>query len=136
MSTYKVTIKDSKPQVGIFEIVDNILLIDSEDTQTVGKGFFDGTNHQHVQDIKRLVAHHPHISEETKAKFASNPNEYLNWPRGRVDYDRDEGKWHIMSSSTILSNATYVELLTRAFHLPPYLSGKIILEADEGHYGN
>lgn len=36
MKSCKVTIKDAKPQVGIFEIVEGQMLIDAEDTQTMG----------------------------------------------------------------------------------------------------
>ena len=71
--------KDSKPQVGIFEFVEGILLDDAEDTiHTWRDRYFDGQYpHMHANDVKRLVASHPGISEETKKKFASNPAEYL-----------------------------------------------------------
>lgn len=133
--TYAVKIKDSKPQVGIFEIVEGELLIDSEDTQQIASGFFDGLNHRHDQDVKRLVKHSSRISDKTKARFEANPAEYLNWPRGRVDYDCDEKKWHIMASAKLLNDGAAVEKIARAFYLPPMLSGKLVLEADEGHYG-
>lgn len=128
-------ILDSMPQVGIFEIVEDIFLKDTEDTQRQWRErFFDGASpHYHAQDVKSMVAAHPSISAETKAKFAQNPSEYLSWPRGRVDYDTQDGKWHIMASRKFFTSEN-IEKVTREFHLPPYASGNIVLEADEGHY--
>ena len=130
-------IRDAKPQVGIFEIVDGVFLMDSEDTlENWSNGYFDGTvMHRHDQDIKTQVKYSPYVSEKTKEKFRSDPREYLRWQRGRVDYDPHEKKWHIMSTRDFLSQRQNVELVTRMFHLPPYSSGRIALEADEGHYG-
>lgn len=131
-------IKDAKPQVGIFEIVEGKMLSDTEDTQETSESgrYFDGINLRFHKDVvKTLVAYHPNISKETKAKFASNPAEYLKYPRGRIDYDTVDKKWSIMSSRDVLTNNDLIELITREFNLPPLASGKIVLEADEGHYG-
>lgn len=130
-------ILDSKPQVGIFEIVEDVLLIDSEDIQKIdqGGGMFDGTiPHLHSNDIKLQVEGSPSISLETKKKFKSNPNEYLNYPRGRVDYDIINDRYYIMAAMKFF-NTENIERITRAFHLPPYATGKILLQADDGHYG-
>lgn len=129
-------IKDAKPQVGIFEIVENYLLTDTEDVQAVSESgdIFDGTTpHLHMNDVKRLVIAHPSISEETKQKFLNNKNEYLKYPRGRVDYNTKTDVYTIMASPGLLNPRT-VEILTRAFHLPPEASGRIELIEDTGHY--
>ena len=131
-------IKDAKPQVGIFEIVENVFIKETEDTEEVSDTgrFFDGYDpHYHKDVIKLYVNQYNNISEETKAKFKSNPNEYLKHPRGRVDYDTVDKKWSIMSSRDVLSDDGLLERITREFNLPPVASGKIVLEADEGHYG-
>ena len=133
----KLTIKDNKPEVGIFEIVEGQFLMDGEEVSRYGAvgDFFSGTNpHLHAQDIKVLVKYNDHISEETKKRFNDNPQEYLKYPRGRVDYNIKTGQYHIMSSSDFFTQEN-VEAVTRAFHLPPYASGQIVLEADNGHYG-
>lgn len=130
-------ILDSKPQVGIFEIVDGVLLIDTEDVQKIdqGGGMFDGvTPHLHSNDIKTLVINSPSISEEIKQRFNDNPSEYLNYPRGRVDYDIVNDRYYIMAAMEFF-NSENVERITRAFHLPPYSTGKILLQADNSHYG-
>lgn len=134
---YKVKVKDARPEVGIFEIVENVFLKDTEATQSlkIAGNVFSGEHlHLHANDVKRLVAASNNISKETKSRFASNPSEYLNWPRGRVDYDIDTGHWTIMASKKFFSSET-IERVTREFHLPPCASGKIELIADEGHYG-
>ena len=130
-------VKDNKPEVGIFEIVEGQMLIDSEEVSRYGAAgdFFSGTRpHLHANDIKTLVKYNSNISEETKNRFNSDPKEYLRYPRGRVDYNVKTGQYHIMSSSDFF-NQENVEKVTRAFHLPPYASGMIVLEADNGHYG-
>lgn len=129
---------DHKPQVGIFEIVDGHFLKDTEDTQEVSESgrYFDGIDlHFHNTVIKTLVDWDPHINKEIKEKFRKNQNEYLKYPRGRVDYDTVDKKWSIMSSKDVLTNDALLEQITREFNLPPVASGKIVLEADEGHYG-
>lgn len=129
---------DTKPQVGIFEIVEGILLTDTEDAQPInqGGGIFNGlVLHLHEQEVRVQVKYHDGISKETKNKFATNRGEYLKWPRGRVDFNVKDGTYNIMSSRKFLENAANVERITRAFHLPSYASGLIILEADENHYG-
>lgn len=128
---------DAKPQVGIFEIVEDVFLKDTEDAQGIdqGGGFFNGyVLHLHEQEIRVQVKYTDSISKETKEKFANNRGEYLHWPRGRVDFNVREGKYHIMSSYKFLTEPSNVERVTREFHLPPYASGNIVLEADEGHY--
>lgn len=128
-------IKDAKPQVGIFELVDGQLLIDSEDVQTDKRAgeYFSGINpHLHAQSVKTMVAY-SNVDENIKRRFRENRNEYLFYPRGRVDYNTKTGQYHIMSSRKFFTEEN-VENITRAFHLPPYSSGKIVLEADEGHY--
>ena len=129
-------IKDAKPQVGIFEIVDNNILIDSEDVDINYQGeYFDGhTPHLHANDIKVHVEANPYISQDTQDFFRSNPNAYLYYPRGRVDYNTKDGTYHIMAAKKFFTQLS-VEQITREFHLPPYASGKIVLEADDGHYG-
>lgn len=130
-------IKDTKPQVGIFEIVEDILLLETEDVQNIdqGGGMFDGlTPHLHSIDITNQVLNHPNISQETKAKFAKDRKEYTRYPRGRVDYDINRGTYSIMAAYRFFNDAN-IERITRAFHLPPYATGKIILESDDGHYG-
>lgn len=130
-------ILDSKPQVGIFEIVDGVLFMDTEDVQRIdqGSGMFDGlTPHLHAQDIGPQVLSSPSISIETKDKWKVNRDEYLKHPRGRVDYDINQDRYYIMAAYEFFNQAN-VERITRAFHLPPYSTGKIILQSDEGHYG-
>lgn len=132
-----LTFKDSKPQVGIFEIVDGVFLMDSEDVQFSSSSgeYFDGlTPHLHSQDIKRLVINSPFISEETKNIFRTDSNAYLNYPRGRVDYNTVERKYHVMAARKFFTNET-VEKVTRMFHLPPVSTNNTILEIDNGHYG-
>ena len=130
-------IKDHKPEVGIFEIVDNVFLKDSEDYQLyseVGE-FFDGTvPHLHTTDIKTLVNQSSYISDKTKQLFKDNPNAYLNYPRGRVDFNTKTRKFHIMGAYKFLSNFANVERVAREFHLPPLASGNLVLEADDTHY--
>lgn len=129
-------VRDAKPEVGIFEIVENIFLKDSEPIRPFSPSgrYFEGlTPHRHKDDIKVHVRNSPYVSEKTKAKFAANPDEYLNWPRGRVDYDTQDKVWTIMTAAKFF-NGENVERVTREFHLPPYASGKIELVADDGHY--
>jgi hypothetical protein len=131
-------IKDAKPQVGIFEIVENVFLKDTEDTQMVSDTgrYFDGYDaHFHKDVIKLLVRNNSQISDKTKQQFLNNRDEYLKWPRGRIDYDTIDKTWTIMSSRDVLMNSDLVERITREFNLPPLNSGKIELVADEGHYG-
>ena len=131
-------ILDTKPQVGIFEIVEGVLLLDTEDAQPInqGGGIFNGQiPHLHEQEIKVQVKYHSNISEETKRKFAINRGEYLKYPRGRVDFNVNDRTYSIISSRRFLEQPGNIELITRAFHLPSYSSGSIILEADESHYG-
>lgn len=133
----KIEIIDAKPQVGIFEIVENVFLKETEDVQpysTTGE-FFDGTDlHMHSYVIPTLVENSNYISEETKDKFKKNRNEYLNYPRGRVDYNTKTHKYHIMSSRKFFTEEN-IERVTREFHLPPYSSNNVVLESDENHYG-
>lgn len=130
-------IRDMKPQVGIFEIVDGVMLSDTEDTSDVsaaGRYFSGDQLHLHAQVVKTLVKHAEGISQESKAKFERDAAEYLKHPRGRVDYDTVDREWHIMAARRFFTPAN-VELVTREFHLPPYASERIVLEADDGHYG-
>lgn len=134
----KYIIKDTKPQVGIFEFVDGILLTDTEDVQFInqGGGFFDGmTIHRHDTDIRTKVKYEKDIPEKTKMEFERNSAAYLDYPRGRVDYNVHEGMYYIMASRQFFDNEDMVERVTRAFHLPPMASGKIVIQFDEGHYG-
>lgn len=129
---------DHKPQVGIFEIVENVFIKETEDTEEISDSgrFFDGFDpHYHKDAIKLYVSQYDSISEETKEKFRTNPSEYLKYPRGRVDYDTVDKKWSIMSSREVLSDEGLLERITREFNLPSVATGKIVLEADEGHYG-
>ena len=128
---------DAKPQVGIFEIVDDILLLDTEDVQPISHSgdFFDGLHtHLHEQDVKTLVKYNSSISEKTKELFASNRYAYLNYPRGRVDYNTKTKKYHIMASKKFFTTPN-IERITRAFHLPPFGTANVVLEVDEVHYG-
>ena len=129
-------INDMKPQVGIFEVVDGYWLFDTEDVQPISKAgvFFEGeTPHLHLNEVKKQVLAHPNISKETKELFKTNPYAYLKYPRGRVDYNTNTKKYHIMASKKFFTNEN-LETVLRAFYLPSYGSGKIVLEADENHY--
>lgn len=129
-------IKDAKPQVGIFEIIDGQVLVESEDVQQFSNAgdIFSGNGiHLHAQSVKTMVAY-SNVNEEIKKKFKLNRNEYLKYPRGRVDYNTKTKTFTIMSNKDFFT-VKNVELITRAFNLPPYASGKIELVADEGHYG-
>ena len=130
-------IKDRKPQVGIFEIVEGYWLIDTEEVQPISKAgvFFEGeTPHLHMNEVKRQVQVHPNISETTKELFRKDRNAYLKYPRGRVDYNTETKNYHIMASRKFYTNEN-VETVLRLFNLPSYGTGKIVLEADENHYG-
>ena len=130
-------IRDTKPQVGIFEIVEGAMLSHTEDTSDIshsGRYFSGSSLHLHAQDIKTLVKYAPGISAETKQRFERDAAEYLRWPRGRVDYDTVDREWHIMAAKKFFTQQN-VEAVAREFHLPPYASGKIVLEADDSHYG-
>ena len=96
----KLQVKDTKPQVGIFEIVENQWLTSTEDVQNVSESgdYFDGIDlHLHAYEIPKLVQFNSNISNETKGKFKSNKYAYLDYPRGRVDYNTKDKTYHIMA---------------------------------------
>ena len=120
MKAFRVTIKDSKPQVGIFEIVDGTLYPVTEDldvTKAVGGSVDAG--HLFHRDLCREIAKMPEISEESRRILNSGRQAvWQKFPRGRVWYNVPDDKFYVSSDRSVLTNQKHVAEIMEAFSLP------------------
>lgn len=122
----KIVVKDSKPQVGIFEFIEGKLLIDSEEYQRVPNNgnFYSGENiHLHYNIMPLLVKQNSYISDKVKKQFEQDDEAYRYYLRGRVDYDCVNNEFIILSSREFFQNRDNIERVCRAFHIYPWKNG-------------
>ena len=86
-----ITIKDEKPQVGIFELLDNTLCCLSQEMNPIDAvgGAVDAGNLFH-RDLCRQALKTENLSTRTKDIINSQREFWTKFPRGRVWYSVDE----------------------------------------------
>lgn len=125
----KFIIEDAKPQVGIFELIDNVLLYDSIDMNVadVVGGAVDAGRLFHADLVKQAM-YIPQISDKTKEELKKyHFQNWRKWPRGRVWYKVDTDKFYISSCREFLTNSRLVQDVMRKFSLP---QNKVVLVVD------
>jgi len=127
-------IRDSKPQVGIFELIDDKLLMVTDDVQTFANNgpFYSGEQVYLHYDMMPKLVEQSNLSDDIKAAFKKNKQEYEKYPRGRVDYNTVDDQFYILSSKDFLMNKDNLMRVIRYFSLP---ANKVVLQADEFVYG-
>lgn len=111
-------VKDKKPQVGIFELVDNKLYYLTQDMQisdAIG-GAVDGGNLFH-RDLCKLILLEGNLSEESTKIMNSSGPFWMKFPRGRVWYSVPEKTYYISSCKEILTNLNLVDDIVSEFAL-------------------
>jgi len=116
----KATLKDARPEVGIFEVVDGVFFYASSPADPVYAvgGTVDGGHLFHRDLMKEYAYKNPNISEESKAKIAKNG--FQNWrafPRGRVYYSVPEDKYYVTLHPSLYNPQTRNDIIN-SFRLP------------------
>lgn len=132
MPTRKIMriIHDSRPEVGIFEVVDGVFFYDSTvcDPLYAVSNTVDGGQFFHRDLLKNQAYVDPRVSEGSKEKIAKGG--FSNWrafPRGRVYYKVDEDKYYVTMHPS-LNTREIRQKIGESFHLPP---DKIAWTTDE-----
>ena len=109
-------IKDMKPQVGIFEIIDgNVYVVSREvDYSKINNISDDAGEYFHEDLTKRVISK---CSKEAQEKYKSVRQGFLAFPRGRVCYNFNNDKFEIFGGREALSGRN-VETIMRKFSLP------------------
>lgn len=109
-------IKDIKPQVGIFEIIDeNVYILSREvDYSKMNQVSDDAGEYFHTDLVKNVISR---CSKEAQEKYKSIKQGFLAFPRGRVCYNFNNDKYEIFGSKEALSNGR-TETIMRKFSLP------------------
>ena len=116
----KAKLKDARPEVGIFEVVDGVFFYSSvpmEPTHAIG-GAVDGGYLFHKDLLKEFAYENPNVSEESKAKIAKGG--FSNWrafPRGRVYYIVPEDRYYVTMHPS-LNTPEYRNDIINSFRLP------------------
>ena len=110
-------ILDQKPQVGIFEIIDNAVFMISRDVDK-SKEFIgsDDAGEFFHKDLVRYCINE--CSDEAKKKYKSAAQGFLAFPRGRVWYDFKSNQYCISTCSEIAHNNKIIMTIVRKFSLP------------------
>lgn len=116
----KAVLKDARPEIGIFEVVDGIFFYASSPCEPylAVAGTVDGGHLFHRDLMKQEAYNHPSVSEKSKAKIAEN--NFQNWrafPRGRVYYVVPEDRYYV-SLHPSLFTPRYKNDIINSFHLP------------------
>lgn len=118
--TIKATLKDSRPEVGIFEVVDGIFFYSSEEADpalAVG-GTVDAGNLFHRDLLREYAYKNPNVTEESKAKIAKNNfNNWRAFPRGRVYYVVPEDRYYVALHPSLYTPETRNDIIN-SFRLP------------------
>lgn len=129
MKTYFVRIKDARPEVGIFEVVDSKFFYTSMPCNIVDAvgGAVDGGELFH-KDLLKQAYYDDAISDEAKKKIAKNDfNNWLAFPRGRVYYIVAEDRYYVMMHPS-LNTAEIRNDIINSFRLP---RNKIVWTTDQ-----
>lgn len=111
----------SEPHVGIFWLFDGRLIIDAtplSKAEPYGSALTHPTSH--IDHWTRLQHNHAILADV----------EYEEPPRGRVVFDQQEQRFHLLADKCILGQSDAVAGIMGAMHLPP---GKTTEGRDE-HY--
>ena len=120
------SIEESRePEIGIFYIIGNELLIDSVPVREVpaqgGYKVFDKIHKIWWQEIQR---------ELISFKALTKGRNYNYYPRGRVTYIVHEDRYYVLLDKAILKNKKKVDNIVKSFKLP---YGKYEIQQDS-HY--
>lgn len=112
-------IKDARPQVGIFEYIDDKLYAVTRevDYSKSANGVDDAGEYFHTDLVRNVISSCSKEAQE-KYKKVSNNNGFLLFPRGRVCYDFSNDKYQIFGESSIIGNANVRQTIARKFSLP------------------
>ena len=118
-------IEDMKPQVGIFEIIDDVMYVMARDVDfSKMRHISDDAGEFFHRDLVRFII--SRCSEEAKKRYSSARDGFLLFPRGRVCYNFNQDKYEIYGSRSTLSSK-HLETIMRKFSLP---RNKVIAYAD------
>lgn len=112
-------IKDAKPQVGIFELLDDRLYFMTQDmnkSDAVG-GAVDAGNLFH-RDLCKQILSTGVLSKDTQNNINKGGPFWLRFPRGRVWYSVPEDTYYISSCKQIVTNSDLVNDIISVFSLP------------------
>ena len=111
-------IKDMKPQVGIFEIIDGKFYVLSRevDYSKMNNISDDAGEYFHKYLVKNIISR---CSKEAQEKYKSVKQDegFLVFPRGRVCYNFNNDKYLVCGSRKALSGNN-TETIMRLFSLP------------------
>lgn len=116
----KASLRDARPEVGIFEVVDGIFFYASSPADpTFAVGGTVDAGHLFHRDLMREEAYNnPSVSEESKKKIAANG--FKNWrafPRGRVYYVVPEDRYYVTFHPSLNKPEIRNDIIN-SFHLP------------------
>ena len=115
----KHTIKDMKPSVGIFSLVDGELYCleaPIEDLAPIN-GMYDAGKLFHIDLLKQIPDMNPNLNEDLKKELKSVTHPY-DYPRGRVCYNINNDQYLVFTCEEIARNEYYKQTIMRKFHLP------------------
>ena len=132
---FKIKLKDKRPMIGIFEIVDDEVLLDIEeaDFSKAVNGVIDG-GHLFHRDLIRYYKDDPNISKETREFINNNlrnPNLHEAFPRGRICYNLDTGHYEVYSTEEVLKDNALMNEILRRCGIP---GNKVEAFVDNFHY--
>ena len=109
-------IKDMKPQVGIFEIIDGNVYVVSRDVDfsKVHNISDDAGEYFHEDLVKHVISK---CSKEAQDKYKSMRQGFLAFPRGRVCYNFNNDVYQVFGSREAVSGKNG-EVIMRKFSLP------------------
>ena len=111
-----IKIYDTKPQVGIFEIIDNKIYVITRDVDySKLNSISDDAGEFFHEDLVRNVINQ--CSKEAQAKYKSVKQGFLVFPRGRVVYSFRENLYQIFGPRAALTSSN-IETIMRLFSLP------------------
>lgn len=109
-------IKDMKPQVGIFEIIDNNMFVISRevDYSKMRYTYDDAVEYFHMDLVKAIISS---CSKKAQEKYKSVRQGFRAFPRGSVCYNFSNDKYEVYGSRKAL-NRRNTEIIMRKFNLP------------------
>lgn len=115
-------IKDAKPLIGIFYIIDNQIYSfkgEIEEFNEVNE-VYDAGRLFHIDLLKEIPNMNPKLSEDIKDKCleGSRSKHHEIYPRGRVCYDINNDRYEVFANPELLNDTNNLTLIGRDFHLP------------------
>ena len=137
MTRFRIKLKDAKPQVGIFEVIDDEIGVMSDliENLPMQNGIVDGGILFHRDLVRKMYATsdakiYPETREFIKKNY-NNPNLHRCFPRGRLCYNKNERCLELYANEETLRNEELINRILAEFDALGY---KVKSYVDEQHY--